>query len=162
MFKLFCAPPAGNHALWIPHRNRVIIRLLCWLPTQKDARGQLKKIQNQCTYLLRNRISSLFPEGARRRKMQYFCCTMMKDSFSTIFIGELITRSSAIAEGPRNALSQLKFCQLLRKSQIPLRYLVADRFEAGRRPAVSRNLAYHLARASRSATSFEPVCDQIA
>jgi len=30
-------------------------------------------------------------------------------------------------------------------SQIPLRYLVADRFEAGRRPAASWNLAYHLA-----------------
>ena len=33
-----------------------------------------------------------------------------------------------------------------RKGQIPLRYLVADRSEAGRRPAVSWNLAYHLAR----------------
>ena len=32
------------------------------------------------------------------------------------------------------------------KSQIPLRYLMADRSEAGRRPAASRNLAYHLAR----------------
>jgi len=32
------------------------------------------------------------------------------------------------------------------KSQIPLRYLVADRSEAGRRPATSWNLAYHLAR----------------
>jgi len=31
------------------------------------------------------------------------------------------------------------------KGQIPLRYLVADRFEAGRRPAASWNLAYHLA-----------------
>ena len=30
------------------------------------------------------------------------------------------------------------------KRQIPLRYLVADRFEAGRRPAASWNLAYHL------------------
>jgi len=30
------------------------------------------------------------------------------------------------------------------KSQIPLRYLVADRLEAGRRPAASRNLANHL------------------
>ena len=30
------------------------------------------------------------------------------------------------------------------KSQIPLRYLVADRSEAGRRPAASWNLAYHL------------------
>jgi len=29
------------------------------------------------------------------------------------------------------------------KGQIPLRYLVADRFEAGRRPAASWNLAYH-------------------
>jgi len=34
------------------------------------------------------------------------------------------------------------------KSQISLRYLylVADRSEAGRRPAASWNLAYHLAR----------------
>jgi len=32
------------------------------------------------------------------------------------------------------------------RSQIPLRYLVADRFEDGRRPAPSWNLAYHLAR----------------
>jgi len=48
------------------------------------------------------------------------------------------------------------------KSQIPLRYLIADRLEAGRRPAANRNLAYHLARASRSATSFGPVCDEIA
>jgi len=32
------------------------------------------------------------------------------------------------------------------KSQIPLRYLLADRSEAGRRPAASWNLAYHLAR----------------
>jgi len=32
------------------------------------------------------------------------------------------------------------------KSQIPLRYLVADKSEAGRRPAASWNLAYHLAR----------------
>jgi len=32
------------------------------------------------------------------------------------------------------------------KSQFPLRYLVADRSEAGRRPAASWNLAYHLAR----------------
>jgi len=48
------------------------------------------------------------------------------------------------------------------KSQIPLRYLIADRPEASRRPTASWNLAYHLARASRSATSFGPVCDQIA
>ena len=49
------------------------------------------------------------------------------------------------------------------KGRIPLRYLVADKFEAGRRPAASRNLACHLALVScRSATSFEPVCDQIA
>jgi len=34
------------------------------------------------------------------------------------------------------------------KGQIPLRYLVANRFEAGRRPAAIRNLAYHLARAA--------------
>jgi len=32
------------------------------------------------------------------------------------------------------------------KNQIPLRYLVADKSEAGRRPAASWNLAYHLAR----------------
>jgi len=32
------------------------------------------------------------------------------------------------------------------KSQIPLHYLVADRSEAGRRPAASWNLAYHLTR----------------
>jgi len=32
------------------------------------------------------------------------------------------------------------------KGQIPLLYLVADRFEADRRPAASWNLAYHLAR----------------
>jgi len=30
------------------------------------------------------------------------------------------------------------------KSQIPLRYLVAEWSEAGRRPAASWNLAYHL------------------
>jgi len=30
--------------------------------------------------------------------------------------------------------------------QIPLCYFIADRFEAGRRPAASWNLAYHLAR----------------
>jgi len=35
-----------------------------------------------------------------------------------------------------------------RKGQIPLRYLVADRSEAGRRPAASRNLADHLERAA--------------
>jgi len=52
-------------------------------------------------------------------------------------------------------------------SQIPLRYLVADTSKAGRRPAASWNLAYQLAsysselaRASRSATSLGPVCDQ--
>ena len=39
-----------------------------------------------------------------------------------------------------------RYDQLPTKSQIPLRYLVADRFEAGRSPAASRNLAYHLAR----------------
>jgi len=41
--------------------------------------------------------------------------------------------------------------------------LVADRSEAGRRPAASWNLVYHLTRqqrASRSATSLGPVCDQ--
>jgi len=32
------------------------------------------------------------------------------------------------------------------KSQIAIRYLVGDRSEAGRRPAASWNLAYHLAR----------------
>jgi len=32
------------------------------------------------------------------------------------------------------------------ESQIPLRYLVADSSEAGRRPAASWNVAYHLAR----------------
>jgi len=32
------------------------------------------------------------------------------------------------------------------ESHIPLRYLVADRLEAGHRPAASWNLAYHLAR----------------
>jgi len=31
----------------------------------------------------------------------------------TTGVGELITSSSAIAEGPRDALSQLKSCQLL-------------------------------------------------
>ena len=50
------------------------------------------------------------------------------------------------------------------KSQILLHSLVADRFEAGRRPAAIWNLAYvtasELARASRSATSLGPVCDQ--
>jgi len=51
------------------------------------------------------------------------------------------------------------------KGQIPLRYLVADsRFEAGRRPAASWNLAYQLAsselaRASRSATCPRPASD---
>jgi len=39
------------------------------------------------------------------------------------------------------------------KSQIPLRYLVADKSEAGRRPAASWNLAYHLARQQRASTS---------
>ena len=34
----------------------------------------------------------------------------------------------------------------LTNSEIPLHYLVADRSKAGRRPAVSWNLAYHLAR----------------
>ena len=59
------------------------------------------------------------------------------------------------------ATRQIKNARLS-KGQIPLLCLVADGFEAGRRPAASRNLAYHLARASRSATSFESVCDQIA
>jgi len=43
------------------------------------------------------------------------------------------------------------------KSQIPLHYLVADRSEAGRRPAASWNLAYHLA---RSFAKNPPVNDQ--
>jgi len=38
------------------------------------------------------------------------------------------------------------------KGQIPLRYLVADKFEAGRRRAASWNLAYHLARQQRPST----------
>ena len=56
------------------------------------------------------------------------------------------------------------------KGQFPSRYLVADRSEAGLRPAASWNLAYHLARqqrgstsqqvSNRSATSLGPVCDQ--
>ena len=56
-------------------------------------------------------------------------------------------------------------------SQIPLRYLVVDRselvadgFEAGRRPAASWNLAYQGTRlkqvCDKSATSLGPVCDQ--
>jgi len=65
-----------------------------------------------------------------------------------------------VVRNPRHARFYNSACAS--QSQIPLRYLVADRSEAGRRPAASRNLAYHLARASRSATSFEPVCDQIA
>jgi len=36
--------------------------------------------------------------------------------------------------------------KMANKGQIPLRYLVADRSEAGRRPAANWNLAYHLAR----------------
>jgi len=55
---------------------------------------------------------------------------------------------------------------LLNWGQIPLRYLVADRSEAGRRPAASWNLAYHLARysselarASRYATGLRPASD---
>ena len=57
-------------------------------------------------------------------------------------------------------------CSSAAKSQIPLRYLVADNSEAGRRPAASWNLPYHylasseLARASRSEISLGPVCDQ--
>jgi len=35
---------------------------------------------------------------------------------------------------------------VISKGQIPLHYLVADRYEAGRRPAASWNLACHLAR----------------
>jgi len=50
------------------------------------------------------------------------------------------------------------------KSQIPLRYPGRRlQVRAGRRPASRCNLAYHhsdLARASRSATSPGPVCDQ--
>ena len=64
------------------------------------------------------------------------------------------------------------------KGQIPLRYhgrrqlrsCAADRFEAGRRPAASWNLAYRLARQQRANMSYQvcdksstilgPVCDQ--
>jgi len=47
------------------------------------------------------------------------------------------------------------------KAKFHYAILVADRFEAGRRPAASWSLSYHLARC-RAATSFEPLCDQIA
>jgi len=54
------------------------------------------------------------------------------------------------------------------KAKFHYAVLVADRFEAGRRPAASWNLAYHLARysselarASKSATSVGHVCDQL-
>jgi len=40
----------------------------------------------------------------------------------------------------------LHMSSLIDKGQIPLRYLITDRSEAGRRPSVSWNLAYHLAR----------------
>jgi len=46
---------------------------------------------------------------------------------------------------PASALPQFSL-RLICKSQIPLRYLVADRSEAGRRSAASWNLAYHLTR----------------
>ena len=48
------------------------------------------------------------------------------------------------------------------KAKFHYAILVADRSEACRRPASSWNLAYssELARASRPATSLEPVCDQ--
>ena len=58
-------------------------------------------------------------------------------------------------------------CSSAAKSQIPLRYLVADNSEAGRRPAASWNLPYHylasseLARASRSATGPRPASNQL-
>jgi len=44
-----------------------------------------------------------------------------------------------------------------KNGQIPLRYLVADRFEAGRRHAARARISA----CCRSATSLEPVCDQI-
>jgi len=52
----------------------------------------------------------------------------------------------------------------VRKSQIPLRYPVADRFEAGRRVRTCSEQKSGLLSSTscRSATSFEPVCDQIA
>jgi len=43
---------------------------------------------------------------------------------------------------------------LLCNSQIPLRYLVTGRSEAGRRPAASWNLACHLARYSSLVTDL--------
>jgi len=46
---------------------------------------------------------------------------------------------------PANAKIGLNNAQYAAKSQIPLRYLVADRSKAGRRPAVSWKLAYQLA-----------------
>jgi len=49
------------------------------------------------------------------------------------------------------------------KAKFHYAILVADSSEAGHRPAASWNLTYHLAReqrASRSATSLGPVCDQ--
>jgi len=58
------------------------------------------------------------------------------------------------------------------RSQIPLRYLIADRSEAGRRPVADLLACASLLLASsmigqiparcRSATSFGPVCDQLA
>jgi len=45
-----------------------------------------------------------------------------------------------------NLLSTMLLSTIKSKSQIPLRCLAADRFKAGRRPAASWNLAYHLAR----------------
>jgi len=39
------------------------------------------------------------------------------------------------------------------KAKFHYAILVADRFEAGRRPAASWNLAYHLARWQRTSTS---------
>ena len=44
----------------------------------------------------------------------------------------------------------LHMSSLIDKGQIPLRYLITDRSEAGRRPSASWNLAYHLARWQRA------------
>ena len=60
-------------------------------------------------------------------------CSSAKIYLSPFNIDNLISRT-------RLDITQLG------KSQILLRYLVTDRFEAGRRPAASWNVAYHLAR----------------
>jgi len=54
-----------------------------------------------------------------------------------------------------NAKNQNSQCAVIPKSQIPLRYLVADRSEAGRSPAASWNLVYHYELAG-----LRQVCDQ--